>query len=101
MSELPETLERERHLDLEKRRLEIWVRRGGILVLLAILAVALAGVFGQSGWTAKASGTAASIRVDAPEGLRSGLMYQGRSGSTPIAASSGRFSSSRTAGSTG
>jgi hypothetical protein len=78
MTELPESLERPRHLDLERRRLEVWVRRAGILALLAILAIALAGIFGQTGSTVTAAGTAATLRLDAPRALRSGLMYQAR-----------------------
>lgn len=78
MSELPEPLERAQHLDLEGRTLEVWVRRVGISALLAIVAIALAGLFGQTGSTVAASGAAAAIRVDAPRALRSGLMYQAR-----------------------
>lgn len=78
MSQLPGPLERARHLDLEGRSLEVWARRAGIAVLLAILGIALAGMFGQRGKTWTASGPAATIRLDAPGALRSGLMYQAR-----------------------
>lgn len=75
---LPETLDRGRHRDPERRDVELWVRRAGIVLLVALLCVALAGVFGQSGETLRAAGAAATLRLDAPRALRSGLMYQAR-----------------------
>jgi hypothetical protein len=78
MASLPETLERERHVDLRGRNVELWLRRAILLALLGFAVAALAGVFGQRGVESRASGAAAALTIEAPTALRSGLMFQAR-----------------------
>lgn len=78
VASLPETLERGRHVDLHGGRRESWLRRAILLALLGFAAAGLAGVFGQRGEEVQVASAAASLELDAPGALRSGLMYQGR-----------------------
>ena len=59
-------------------RHEVWYRRGGIALLVAFLALALANLFGQRPATSRAASTDASLKVYAPKRVRSGLIYQAR-----------------------
>jgi hypothetical protein len=74
---LPDGLARDRHLDLAGRRYEPWARRGVLLVMLAALALGLAGVFGQRAGSTTAASPTASLTVTAPDRLRGGLLWQG------------------------
>jgi hypothetical protein len=70
----------EPHLQLSHRRrvLDPLFRRG-LLALLAVVAVlALLDVFGQRPVTSSARGAAAAVRVQAPDELRGGLIFQAR-----------------------
>lgn len=78
MTKLPQTLERGRHLELEGRRNEIWIRRGGLVLLLAVVAAGLANVFGQRPSSASAEGDGVRLALSSPEALRGGLLYQVR-----------------------
>jgi hypothetical protein len=74
----PAGLTLERHRDLQGRARQVWYRRGLILVLVAIVALALANFFGQHPATSHAASRAASLELQAPTRLRGGLMFQGR-----------------------
>ncbi|HSJ74423.1 MAG TPA: hypothetical protein VK904_08910 [Miltoncostaeaceae bacterium] len=73
----PADLSADRHRDLAGRGHEPWVRRGVLLVFLALIALGLANVFGQRATTSSASGAAAELTVEAPERLRGGVLGQG------------------------
>jgi hypothetical protein len=70
-------LSAERHRDLSGRGHEPWVRRGILVVFLALAALGLANVFGQRATTSSAAGAAAELTLTAPERLRGGLLAQG------------------------
>ena len=76
VAELPDLLDRKRHVDLEKSSLEPWLQRAGVVVLAALLVAALANVFGQKVETASATAAAAELEVEAPSAVRSGLIYE-------------------------
>jgi hypothetical protein len=67
-----------RHADLARRDHEVWARRALLLLPLAIVALALANVFGQRATTSSAVGAPASLELRAPSALRAGLLYQMR-----------------------
>jgi hypothetical protein len=72
---LPEGIEPEsRHP--RSLRLGVWGRRVFVTVLGVIVALGLADVFGQNMSTSEASSSRATLVVDAPGALRSGLLYQ-------------------------
>jgi hypothetical protein len=73
---LPENLDRETNVDLRRRNLEPWIRRGVLLLLTAISVAGLANLFGQEPSTATVAGEAADVTLEAPEALRGGLIYQ-------------------------
>jgi hypothetical protein len=54
----------------------VWGRRVFVTVLMAIVVLALANVFGQAMTASEASSSQATIRVEAPSALRGGLLYQ-------------------------
>lgn len=79
MADIPDQIVLKRHRDLEGRGWEIWVRRG-LFALLPILALlGLLNIFGQrpQTMTENASG-AASLKLFAPDTVRSGLLWQAR-----------------------
>jgi len=78
MSEIPDTIVVRRDLELAGRRHEIWVRRALFAVVAVIPVLALINVFGQRPETSKAGAAVASLKVYAPERVRSGLLYQAR-----------------------
>jgi hypothetical protein len=78
MGTLPQTLEREAHVDLRGQHREQWLRRGVLLIVLGFVVAGLVGVFGQRGVEDRVTGAAATFEVEAPGALRSGLMYQAR-----------------------
>jgi hypothetical protein len=55
-----------------------WARRIGLLVLLAFVIAALLNAFGQRATTSSASGPAASLRLNAPDRVRGGLLFEAR-----------------------
>jgi hypothetical protein len=63
---LPDLLDRKRHLDLERRRLEPWLARAGIGLLAAFLGVGLANVFGQRVETTSVAAAVADLEVKRP-----------------------------------
>jgi len=54
----------------------VWSRRVFVTVLLVLVVLALANVFGQATTTSSASSSQATIRIEAPSALRGGLLYQ-------------------------
>ncbi|MFL5825144.1 MAG: hypothetical protein ACJ76V_01330 [Thermoleophilaceae bacterium] len=74
----PTSIDSTRQRDLEGRRSEPWVRRALLLLIAALLAVALAGVFGQRQHQSAKDTPAARLEVKGPTRLRGGLLYQDR-----------------------
>jgi hypothetical protein len=78
VADQPDGIVLARHRDLKGRGWHPWVRRGlvGVVALVALLA--LFGFVGQSTSTTRAETRAATLSVDAPDGVRGGLLYQAR-----------------------
>jgi hypothetical protein len=68
----------ERHRDLVGRTSDPWVRRTGLLILLALVVAAALNVFGQRETKSSASTPVASLEVKAPERARGGDIFQAR-----------------------
>lgn len=77
-TELPERLDRGRHVGLEGRSRGLIVRRVVVGALGAVVVLALLNVFGQTSTTSRAETTRADLEVHVPAHLRGGLLYQGR-----------------------
>jgi hypothetical protein len=75
-AELPDGIERGRHVSLEGRTLGAWVRVGLMTLLVAIIVVALLNLVGQRPTSVTAAGPSATLTLRAPERLRGGLIYQ-------------------------
>jgi hypothetical protein len=75
---IPDTIVLKRDRDLAGRRHEIWVRRGLFALLCVVPVLALLNAFGQRPATAAGDSAAASLRVEAPERVRAGLLFQAR-----------------------
>ncbi len=84
--ELPGTLDATRDRELAGRTHHVWLRRAGLLALLAIVVAALSDFFGQEPSTASSTANGASLGISGPTRLRGGLIFQTRF----------QFSSSRT-----
>jgi hypothetical protein len=78
MENLPEGLDRHRHVELERRSGEPWARRLVIALFAVVAVAALLGAFGQQHTTVAADVAAAMLTVQAPERVRGGLFFQGR-----------------------
>jgi len=78
VADFPEYLDPARQRDLHRRVLEVWARRALVLLLVAVLALALANVFGQRSSDEVATAAAASVDLHAPTRLRDGLLFQAR-----------------------
>jgi hypothetical protein len=77
MADLPDQLDREHNVDLSTRSLEPYLRRGVLLLLLAVLVAALVGVFGQRPASSSVQGAGrTTLSLSAPDALRGGLIYQ-------------------------
>jgi hypothetical protein len=76
VAKLPEALERKQHVDLAGPDVETWLRRGGLFLLAAFVAVGLANVFGQATGETSVANDAARLTLRAPDAIRSGLFYQ-------------------------
>jgi hypothetical protein len=68
----------ERNRDLVGREPDPWVRRVGLLLLLALVVVALLNVFGQRAADSSATAPAAKLELNAPSDARGGLIFQAR-----------------------
>jgi hypothetical protein len=76
VANVPETLERQEHVELSGPDVEAWVRRLGLLLLAAFLALGLANFFGQATGETSVENDVARLTVRAPGAVRSGLFYQ-------------------------
>lgn len=76
MADLPGDLSEERHVRLAGRDRHPWYRRVLFALVCALPVLGLLDVFGQHATTSSAAGPYATLRVQAPERLRGGLMYQ-------------------------
>lgn len=76
MAESPDEIVLGRHRDLKGRQHQVWVRRGVLAVLAVIPVLGLANVFGQHPATVTAAEDPATLTLDAPTRLRSGLLYE-------------------------
>ena len=74
-----------RHRDLEGRHYEPWLRRGLIVAMLAVAAAGLLNVFGQTASVSTARGSGGTLSVEAPSSVRGGLLFQARFQITPAA----------------
>lgn len=74
--DLPAEIDLGRHRDFRGRGAGQWLRRGFLLLLLALVVAALANAFGQAAATDTAGGAGGSLSVKAPSRLRGGLVYQ-------------------------
>lgn len=79
MADIPDQIVLKRDRDLEGRAWQIWLRRGLFLLLPIVALLGLLNLFGQrpSTTTAAAQG-AASLKLFAPNRVRSGVLYQAR-----------------------
>jgi hypothetical protein len=77
-SERPQGIVLTHDRDLESRRWQIWVRRGLLLIPIAIVVAAVLGVFGQNTIASSSASPVATLSVNAPERLRGGLLFEGR-----------------------
>ena len=78
MADQPDGIVLARHRDLKGRGWHPWVRRGLVSVVALVAVLALFGFLGQSTSTTRAATPAATLSVDAPDGVRGGLLYQAR-----------------------
>ena len=78
MSDVPDGIVLKRHRDLDGMRETLWPRRLilGAVVVFALLG--LANVFGQRPVTASADTAVASLKLNAPDHLRGGLLFSAR-----------------------
>src|SRR5205823_9043454 len=76
--DIPDSIVLRRHRDLVGRRHEIWVRRGLLVVLGVVPALALANLFGQRPSPATASSPAASLELYTSARVRGGLLVEAR-----------------------
>jgi hypothetical protein len=76
VAKVPEALERRQHVELTGPDVEAWLRRVGLLLLAAFVAVGLANVFGQATGETSVENDAARLTLRAPDAMRSGLFYQ-------------------------
>lgn len=77
-TDLPHSLDEPRHVTLDRRSAEPWVRRFVLLVLSAVVVAAALNTFGQTATTSTATTPQATLLVRAPENVRGGIFFQGR-----------------------
>lgn len=78
MADVPYQIVLKRHRDLAGRGWEVWVRRGLFLLLPLLSVLGLLNVFGQRPSSTTSAVGAASLKLEAPARVRSGLLYQAR-----------------------
>jgi hypothetical protein len=78
MADVPDTIVLRRDRDLVGRAWEIWVRRSLFALVVVVVVLALANVFGQRPQTQVAQSAPASLRLYAPTRVRSGLLWEAR-----------------------
>lgn len=77
MADPPEFLTLETNRDCERNG-ELILRRGVLVLLVVMAALALAGFFGQTPRESVGRGTGATLEVLSPDRVRGGLFFQGR-----------------------
>lgn len=78
MADIPDTIVLKRHRDLVGRGWEIWLRRGLFALPVLVVLLALANVFGQRPQTEVVTSAPATLSLNAPTTVRSGLLWQAR-----------------------
>ena len=78
MADIPDTIVLERDRDLVGRAWEIWLRRGLFALMPVLSVLALLNLFGQRPATKTVASDAATLKVYAPERVRSGLLFGAR-----------------------
>jgi hypothetical protein len=78
MADIPDTIVLRRDRDLAGRAWEIWVRRGLFSLLVLVVVLALANVFGQRPQTEVVRSAPATLHLYAPARVRSGLLFEAR-----------------------
>src|ERR1041384_6014438 len=76
--ERPQGIVLRRDRDLERRGWQIWVRRGLMLIPLAIVVPSPLHLFGQASVPSTSASTVATLGVHAPDHVRGGLLFEGR-----------------------
>jgi hypothetical protein len=76
MADTPEGIVLRRHRDLQGRRHQCWFRRGILTVIAIVPILGLFNVFGQHPTVSQATGSAATLELNAPERARGGLLFQ-------------------------
>jgi hypothetical protein len=66
---------RDRHLELQGRSRHVWERRGALLLFAAVPILALLNVFGQATTTNVGRSPTASLTVESPSHIRSGIIF--------------------------
>jgi len=74
VTELPDCLERNAHVDLHGRNIEPWFRRVGMVLLAALCVLGLANLFGQHTHVRSVDSAAAKLTVETPGAARGGLI---------------------------
>jgi hypothetical protein len=78
MADRPDFIVVSRDRDLRGRRNEVWVRRGVLGLFGVVCLLGLFNVFGQKATSSRTVARPATLEVDAPTRLRSGLLYSAR-----------------------
>ena len=78
MAEVPDRIDLKRDRDLEGRASRIWVRRMLLALLLVLLLLGAADLFGQRPSHHRADSATAGLELYAPTRLRGGLLYEAR-----------------------
>jgi hypothetical protein len=76
VTDLPDCLDRNAHVDLHGRNIEPWFRRVGLVLLAALCLLGLANLFGQHTHVRSVDSAAAKLTVETPGAARGGLIYQ-------------------------
>jgi hypothetical protein len=78
VADIPQRIVLKRDRDLEGRGWEIWLRRALFALLPIVALLGLLNLFGQRPASKIHSGNGASLKVYAPERVRSGLLWEAR-----------------------
>ena len=78
MADVPDGIVLKRHRDLEGMRETLWPRRIIVGAVGVFSILGLLNVFGQRPVTATATATEASLKLNAPDHLRGGLLFSAR-----------------------
>ena len=78
MADVPQGIVLKRDRDLEGRRHDVWVRRVLMSLVAAVPIISLFNVFGQRPDTNTLAVPVASLKINAPDRLRGGLLFNAR-----------------------